>query len=139
LVSYILVVDEELDTHLLFEQNFKKEISSGKFNFYYANSSEEALNQLNCNDFKTDLVVILSDIDMPGISGIDLLKMIKIKCPHLPVFMIIAYGSIEKTLLAWENGAEEVISKPLNFSYLKSLITDMLRKKQLKGRDSAND
>lgn len=115
---HIMVVDDEPDIQLLFEQRFRKEIRSGEMQFHFAFSGDEALNVLGSSE-GTDLVLILSDINMPGMSGLDLLKEIRVQRPSLPVFMITAYDDREKYESAMASGANDYIAKPIDFSELK--------------------
>jgi len=118
----ILVVDDELDIQPLFEQRFRKEIRSGEFVFVFAYSGEEALNCLK--NYSTEAVIILSDINMPGMSGLELLKNIKQKYNQPPpvVMMITAYGDAENYTRAMELGADDFITKPVDFVTLKDKI-----------------
>ena len=115
----ILVVDDEQDVKILFEQRFRKEIKSGETDFEFAFSGSEALSYLN-NPSDED-VLILSDINMPGMSGLDLLKEIKQKYNERPpiVMMITAYGDDENYNLAKSLGADDFLTKPLDFKLLK--------------------
>lgn len=117
----IMVVDDEPDIQMLFEQRFRKEIRGGELSFRFAFSGAEALEILN-STAGTDLVLILSDINMPGMSGLDLLKAIKHARPALPVFMITAYDDQEKFREAMDNGANDYIAKPIDFTQLKEKI-----------------
>lgn len=118
----VLVVDDEKDIQPLFEQRFRKEIRSGQVNFEFAYSGEEALSCME--KFKTEAVLILSDINMPGMSGLELLAQIKTK-NHTPppvVMMITAYGDSENYNKAMELGADDFLTKPVNFTELKEKI-----------------
>ncbi len=118
----ILVVDDETDVKTLFEQRFRKEIKNGELDFAFAFSGEEALTYLEGNNHKA--VLILSDINMPGMSGLELLKRIKQKYnepPHL-VMMITAYGDDENRASAEELGADDFLTKPLDFTDLKERL-----------------
>lgn len=117
----ILVVDDETDIQLLFKQKFRKEIKAGLVKFYFVLSAEEALAFLKSPE-ASSLVLILSDINMPGMNGLQLLKIIKTEYPHLKVFMNTAYGNDEKKEIAMLCGADDYINKPLNFSDLKEKI-----------------
>lgn len=123
-VVHILVVDNEPDMRLLFEQSFKKEIYSKSTSFHFAESGEKALALLHHSPI--DLVLILSDIHMPGISGIELLKKLKHNYSDLPVCIITAYGDTEQTKLAQKFHADEIIHKPINFKHLKEVISKFL-------------
>ena len=118
----ILVVDDEHDVQILFEQRFRKEIKSGEIDFIFAFSAEEALIYLNNNEHEA--VLILSDINMPGMSGLDLLKHIKQKFHKPPpvVMMITAYGDAENFNIAKELGADDFLTKPLDFNLLKEKL-----------------
>ena len=118
----ILVVDDEHDVQILFEQRFRKEIKSGEIDFIFAFSAEEALIYLNNNEHEA--VLILSDINMPGMSGLDLLKHIKQKFHKPPpvVMMITAYGDAENFNIAKELGADDFLTKPLDFNLLKDKL-----------------
>ncbi len=118
----ILVVDDELDIKTLFEQRFRKEIRSNEIKFAFAHSGEEALTYLNENN--QEAVLILSDINMPGMSGLELLGHIKQKYHKPPpvVMMITAYGDADNYNRAMELGADDFITKPVDFKELKERI-----------------
>ena len=118
----ILVVDDELDVKLLFQQRFRKEIKNGEMDFAFAFSGEEALVYLEANAH--DGVLILSDIKMPGMSGLKLLAEIKqhYKKPPPIVMMITAYGDEENYNTAINLGADGFLTKPLDFSLLKTKL-----------------
>ncbi|HYC39563.1 MAG TPA: response regulator [Chitinophagaceae bacterium] len=118
----ILVVDDEKDVQLLFEQRFRKEIQSGQMEFAFAYSGEDALHYLNHMDHEA--VLILSDINMPGMSGLELLRLIKEKRHQPPpvVMMITAYGDAENYQAAMRLGADDFLTKPLDFSLLKEKL-----------------
>jgi len=118
----ILVVDDEKDVQPLFEQRFRREIRKGEIEFVFAYSGEDALKKLN--GYKHEAVLILSDINMPGMSGLDLLDHIKQKHHEPPpvVMMITAYGDSENYDRAMELGADDFITKPVDFSALKEKI-----------------
>lgn len=121
----ILVVDDEKDIQPLFEQRFRKEIRTGEIKFVFAYSGEEALNCLN--NYLHEAVLILSDINMPGMSGLELLDQIK-KKNHKPppvVMMITAYGDDENYRRAMELGADDFLTKPVDFSALKEKIISL--------------
>ena len=113
----VLVVDDEQDVQMLFEQKFRVERRTGEIEFHFAFSAEEALLLLEKNGI-SDLVLILSDINMPGINGIQLLKIIKEKYPEIKVFMITAYGDDDNYQSAMQNGADGFLTKPLAFDDL---------------------
>ena len=118
----ILVVDDEKDVQLLFEQRFRKEVKNGEMNFAFAFSGEEALAYLNAH--RHEAVLILSDINMPGMSGLELLGRIKQKynTPPPVVMMITAYGDAENFNSAKRLGADDFLTKPVDFSLLKEKL-----------------
>jgi two-component system, chemotaxis family, chemotaxis protein CheY len=123
----ILVVDDETDIQILFEQRFRKEIREKQFEFVFAFSGDEALNYLN--QVNHEVVLILSDINMPGMSGLELLKKIKQKFVTPPpiVMMITAYSDAENHKSATELGAEGLLTKPLDFNLLKEKLNKLRR------------
>lgn len=118
----ILVVDDEADVQPLFLQRFRKEIKNHEFDFSFALSGEEALKYLH--DAHSEVVLILSDINMPGMSGLDLLSHIRheYETPPPVVMMITAYGDEENHRQAIENGANDFLTKPLDFNLLKEKL-----------------
>ncbi|MCH2488531.1 MAG: response regulator [Flavobacteriales bacterium] len=118
----ILVVDDEQDVMTLFQQRFRKEIRSGVVEFAFAFSGEEAINYLN--DHTHEAVLILSDINMPGMSGLELLEHIKTEYQKPPptVMMITAYGDDENYNTAKRLGADDFLTKPLDFKLLKDKL-----------------
>jgi CheY-like chemotaxis protein len=119
----ILVVDDEQDVRLLFEQRFRKEIRSGIFDFAFCYSGEDALDFYK--EHPGGVILILSDINMPGMSGLDLLRLIREKAPEAPPFvvMITAYGDAWKQAEANRLGANDFLQKPLDFNALSQKIT----------------
>jgi len=121
----ILVVDDEHDVKILFQQRFRKEIRRGDMHFVFAFSGEEAVDLLK--DMEHEAVLILSDINMPGMSGLDLLEFIKqeyIKPPPV-VMMITAYGDEENRSTSKRLGADDFLTKPLDFGVLKNKLKDI--------------
>lgn len=118
----ILVVDDERDVQVLFEQRFRKEIRNEEMFFAFAYSGEEALMYLNEHPHKA--VLILSDINMPGMSGLELLRHIKQKfvAPPPLVMMITAYGDAENYNTAMRLGADDFLTKPVEFTLLKEKL-----------------
>ena len=121
----VLVVDDESDIKILFEQRFRKEIKSGDFNFIFANSGEEALTLLSQNFHEA--ILILSDINMPGMSGLQLLENIRhtYEKPPPVVMMITAYGDEENYKQAMQLGANDFLTKPLDFNLLKEKLKSL--------------
>lgn len=118
----ILVVDDEKDVKVLFEQRFRKEIKEGLMDFAFAFSGEEALKFLASNEHRA--VLILSDINMPGMSGLQLLQQIKEKyeIPPPVVMMITAYSDQENYNEAMKLGADDFLTKPVDFGELKEKL-----------------
>lgn len=118
----ILVVDDERDIQTLFEQRFRKEIRDKILDFVFAFSGEDALKYLN--DHEHEAVLILSDINMPGMSGLELLAHIKQKYMKPPpvVMMITAYGDAENFNTAKELGADDFLTKPVDFTLLREKL-----------------
>jgi len=118
----ILVVDDERDVKALFEQRFRNEIRDGEMIFAFAYSGEEALGYLNT--LNHEAVLILSDINMPGMSGLELLKQIKthFEKPPPTVMMITAFGDDENYQQAMKLGADDFLTKPLNFTHLREKL-----------------
>ncbi len=121
----VLVVDDEKDIQTLFEQRFRKEIRSGEITFIFAFSGEEALKLMA--EPAHEAVLILSDINMPGMSGLELLRRIKAERPYPPpkVMMITAYGDEENFKTARRLGADDFLTKPLDFGLLKEKFKTM--------------
>ena len=122
----ILVVDDERDVQVLFEQRFRKEIRSGEMQFAFAYSGEEALSYMN--EHNHEAVLILSDINMPGMSGLQLLQHIKQKyaAPPPVVMMITAYGDADNYNQAMQLGADDFLTKPVDFVELKEKLKTKL-------------
>lgn len=121
----IMVVDDEADIKLLFEQRFRKEIKSGQVAFLFAFSGEEACDYLKSNGAE-NLNHILSDINMPGMNGLELLKWIKNNYPELKVAMITAYGDEVNYNQALEYGCDDYFTKPIDFSLLKNIVFPLI-------------
>jgi CheY-like chemotaxis protein len=120
----ILVVDDELDVAEMFRQRFRREARNGTYVVHFANSGEEALDKLAAG-IEPPLIVILSDINMPAMDGLELLREIKTRRPDLPVMMVTAYGDDERRRLAGEYGAAEFITKPVDFDFLKTKLRNL--------------
>ena len=117
----ILVVDDEADVEALFRQQFRREIRDDRFHMIFARSGAEAL-QLIETLAGTTLVLILSDINMPGMSGFNLLPMVRAARPDVPVIMITAYADAETRRTVLKGGAEGLFTKPIDFPALRSDI-----------------
>jgi CheY-like chemotaxis protein len=117
----ILIVDDEPDVAALFRQRFRREARQGLYVLHFAFSATEALDRL-ANGIEPQLIVILSDINMPGMDGLALLREIKKLRPDLPVMMVTAYGDEERRRRASEYGADEFITKPVDFDFLKDQL-----------------
>jgi CheY-like chemotaxis protein len=117
----ILVVDDEPDVADLFRQRFRRETRDGTYVMHFANSGEAALSQLS-NGIEPTLIAVLSDINMPGMDGLQLLAEIKQRRPGLPVMMVTAYGDDERRRRAAHHGAAKFITKPVDFDHLKAQL-----------------
>jgi CheY-like chemotaxis protein len=117
----VLVVDDEPDVELLFRQQFRRDLRVGRFTMEFAQSGDSAL-QAIVDASTASLILILSDINMPGMSGLELLPRAKAARPDVPIVMITAYGDAETKRKALENGAEALFTKPLDFAQLRSEI-----------------
>jgi CheY-like chemotaxis protein len=120
----ILVVDDEPDVPDLFRQRFRREARQGTYVLHFAASGEEALGQLQ-GEISPELIVILSDINMPGMDGLELLRAVKQRRPGLPVMMVTAYGDDERRRRAAEYGAVEFVTKPVDFDRLKEQLRQL--------------
>jgi CheY-like chemotaxis protein len=114
----ILIVDDEPDVALLFRQQFRRETREGVYVLHFALSASDALERL-ANDIEPQLVVILSDINMPGMDGLALLREIKKRWPELTVMMLTAYDDDERRRRAADSGAADFVTKPVDFDFLK--------------------
>ena len=117
----ILVVDDEPDVEELFRQQFRHEVRAGKFTMDFAQSAAAALERIAAAE-GASLILILSDINMPGMSGLELLPKARAMRPDVPVIMITAYGDTETKRKALENGAEALLTKPIDFVSLRETI-----------------
>ena len=117
----ILVVDDEPDVEVLFRQQFRRDLRSGRFAMEFAQSADAAL---QCIDGANgvSIILILSDINMPGMTGLDLLPKAKASRPNVPIIMITAYGDAETKRKALEGGAEALLTKPIDFGVLRGEI-----------------
>lgn len=117
----LLVVDDERDVQFLFQQKFRKEIKAGEVQILYALNGVSALELIESMENKTDYL-ILTDINMPEMNGIELLREIKTRYPELKVFMITAYGDEQNFNMAKKFGADDYFTKPLQFDLLKQRL-----------------
>jgi two-component system, response regulator, stage 0 sporulation protein F len=118
----LIVVDDEIDVQFLFEQKFRKEIKSGEMQILYAINGSTALELIDSINDKADYLV-LTDINMPQMTGLELLKEVKTRYPNLKVFMITAYGDESYYNKAKNLGAEDYFTKPLKFDLLKEKLS----------------
>jgi CheY-like chemotaxis protein len=121
----ILVVDDERDVEFLFRQQFRREIRGGELRLLFAFSGEEALEVLE-REGKTDIVLVLSDINMPGMTGLELLCRIKSEPAPVPVCMMTAYGNESYRQQAEDCHCDGYLTKPIDFSYLKRRIKSFI-------------
>jgi CheY-like chemotaxis protein len=117
----VLVVDDESDVEMLFRQQFKRDLRAGRFTMDFAQSADSAL-ELISDAAGASLILILSDINMPGMSGLELLPKAKAARPDVPVIMITAYGDADTRRKALEGGAEALLTKPIDFVALRGEI-----------------
>ena len=117
----ILVVDDECDVEMLFRQQFRRELRAGRFTMDFAQSADSALQRIG-DAAGASLILILSDINMPGMSGLEFLPKAKAARPDVPVIMITAYGDDNTKKKALEGGAEGLLTKPIDFVALRSEI-----------------
>jgi DNA-binding NtrC family response regulator len=131
MTARVLVVDDEPDIEPLFRQQFRREVREGLYRLDFACSGETALQMLD-GRAGGEIILLLFDIDMPGMGGLDLLPKIKGPKPELPVFVISAYGDAHTANTAWERGADEFLTKPVDFAKLRRDImavkTDAMRR-----------
>ncbi len=123
-MTKILVVDDEPDVELLFRQKFRKELKAGELDFHFAFNGNEALDFLNTLQ-PLDLVMVLSDINMPGMTGLELLEIIRREFPALRVMMVTAYGDENNYRKAMELGAFDFMTKPVDFNRIREKILDL--------------
>ena len=117
----ILVVDDEPDVELLFRQQFRRDLRGGRFTMEFAQSGDMALQRIS-DAAGVSLILILSDINMPGMSCLELLPKAKAARPDVPVILITAYGDADTKRKALESGAEALFTKPIDFGMLRSEI-----------------
>jgi len=120
----ILIVDDEKSVQFLYEKVFKKEVNGGLLELVFSISGEDALEKIN-SGAEDSFQLIISDINMPGLSGFELLREVKSIRPQLPVFMSSAYTDTERQSLAKELGADDYITKPVDFAALKDKMLNI--------------
>ncbi|MDZ4700563.1 MAG: response regulator [Rhodothermales bacterium] len=121
---HVLVVDDEEDMQWLFRQHFRKEIKANTLSFHFALSGEDALTYMRSLK-RADIVLVLSDINMPGMTGLELLKWLKQEYAGVPVHIITAYGDEQNYRSAMQYGADGYLTKPIDFAELKQTIVRM--------------
>src|SRR6516162_8297653 len=126
----ILVVDDEPDVEVLFRQHFRRDLRAGRFTMEFAYSASAALDRIG-DAAGVSLILVLSDINMPGMSGLELLPRAKALRPDVPVIMITAYGDAETKRKALENGAESLLTKPIDFRMLRTEIDVLVERAAL--------
>jgi CheY-like chemotaxis protein len=122
----ILVVDDEPDVEVLFRQHFRRDLRAGRFTMEFAQSAPTALQRIT-DATGVSLILVLSDINMPGMSGLELLPKAKSIRPDVPIIMITAYGDVETKRKALENGAEALLTKPIDFVTLRNEIDVLVK------------
>jgi len=122
----ILIVDDEKDVEMLFRQKFRKEIKRGEVEMVFAFSGQEAL-EILAKEKPPEVMYVFSDINMPGMTGLELLDKVKERFPSINVSMISAYGDSENYNKAKESGAKEFFTKPIDFNSLKEEIDGMIK------------
>jgi CheY-like chemotaxis protein len=127
LSTYIVVVDDEPDVESMFRQNFRRDLRSGRFRMEFALSGQAALEQVKAIP-DPSLILILSDVNMPGMTGLEMLPKVKAERPNVPVIMITAYADDATKKKATELGAAGLLPKPLEFGLLRQEIDQRLQK-----------
>jgi len=121
----ILIVDDERDVELLFRQKFRKEIRNNDLMFEFAFSGQQAL-ELLARENPPEVMYVFSDINMPGMTGLELLEQVKVRYPDINVSMISAYGDSDNYNKAINSGAKEFFTKPIDFESIKAEIDKMI-------------
>ena len=125
----VLVVDDEPDVEALFRQQFRRDLRAQRFMMDFANSAADALSRI-ATSIDRSLILILSDINMPGMTGLEMLPKVKEMRPEVPVIMITAYGDADTRRKALENGATGLLTKPIDFAVLREEIDTRLAQVQ---------
>ena len=123
----VLVVDDEPDVELLFRQQFRRELRAGRFTIEFTQSGPAALQRITDVE-AASLILILSDINMPGMSGLELLPKARAARPDVPIIMITAYDDAETKRKALEGGAEALLTKPVDFVLLRNEIETLVQR-----------
>jgi len=121
----VLVVDDEPDVEALFRQQFRRDLRAQRFAMDFAGSAADALSRI-ASTIEQSLILILSDINMPGMTGLEMLPKVKEIRPEVPVIMITAYGDADTRRKALENGASGLLTKPIDFTLLREEIDSRL-------------
>ena len=132
MIVRVLVVDDEPDVETLFRQQFRREVRDGLYSLEFAMSGRAALDILS-DSVGESIILLVSDINMPGMSGLDLLPAVKARRPELPVFMISAYGDKDTVASAMDRGASKFLTKPVDFPQLKQDITAVISESRAEG------
>ncbi|HEY2151324.1 MAG TPA: response regulator [Vicinamibacterales bacterium] len=119
------MVDDEPDVEVLFRQQFRREVRQGLYTLDFALSGDAALEKID-GCVGEEIILLVSDINMPGMSGLDLLPEVKVRRPELPVFMISAYSDADRVAMALARGASKFLTKPVDFPQLKQDVTAMI-------------
>jgi CheY-like chemotaxis protein len=123
----VLVVDDEPDVEVLFRQQFRRDLRAGRFTMEFATSAPAALQRVTDVE-ATSLILILSDINMPGMSGLEMLPKARAARPDVPIIMITAYGDADTERKAFEGGAEALLTKPIDFELLRNEIETRVKR-----------
>jgi CheY-like chemotaxis protein len=121
----VLVIDDEPDVEPLFRQHFRRDLRTQRFVMDFANSAADALSRIG-SSIGQSLILILSDINMPGMTGLEMLPKVKEIRPEVPVIMITAYGDADTRRKALESGAQGLLTKPIDFALLREAIDERL-------------
>ena len=127
--ALILVVDDEPDVESLFRQQFRRDLRAGRFGLEFATSARQALRIIEGAE-ERDIILLLSDVNMPDMSGFDLLPRAKAAHPGLPVIMVTAYGDADTRRRALESGAECLLSKPIDFAAVRAAVDGHLARRR---------
>lgn len=126
MIPEVLVVDDERDVELLFRQRFRKELRDNEISLHFEFSGEEAIKYLQTQS-PLEVMMVLSDINMPGMNGLQLVEKVKSEFPSLRVIMVSAYGDENNKYEARQKGVDDFVTKPVEFEILKSIINKLLK------------